>query len=165
MHPEAAQAETVPVASRNKKHYDENKSVGLCGNSINLMQEYLQAMCPQVCPPPWEEQAERGSQSKGRTQNYRVRIVLLNTGPSADGRMPMAWSRQCVKMMNSALKTRDFVLKTRDFVLKTRNCALKTMNSAGMWIRRTPRKRQRSCVFLYINEDSSPENQDSSVEK
>ena len=55
-------------------------------NSINRLQEYLQAICPVSGVPPYSCE-DRGSQG-----HWRMRIVLEQTGPSGDEAMPMPWS-------------------------------------------------------------------------
>jgi hypothetical protein len=66
---------------------------GSCeNNSINRMQEHLQAMCPVSGVPPWSYE-EQGS--------FHVRIVLERTGPSGDEAMPMPWSARHSKKMDA----------------------------------------------------------------
>ena len=55
-------------------------------NSINRMQEHLQAICPVSGVPPYTEDV------RGGVNRWQVRIVLLRTGPSGDENMPMPWS-------------------------------------------------------------------------
>ena len=55
-------------------------------NSINRMQEYLQAICPVSGVPPYS------CEDLGREGHWRMRIVLERTGPCGDEAMPMPWS-------------------------------------------------------------------------
>ena len=55
-------------------------------NSINRMQEHLQAICPVSGAPPWTSEKRTG------TGGFQVRIVLERTGPAGDEAMEMPWS-------------------------------------------------------------------------
>lgn len=55
-------------------------------NSINRMQEHLQAICPVSGVPPYT------TEERHYLGGFQVRIVLNKTGPLADEDMLMPWS-------------------------------------------------------------------------
>ena len=60
-------------------------------NSVNRMQEHLQAICPVSGCPPWRYD------ERGDTDRWKVRIVLEQCGPRGDQDTPMPWSPPCGK--------------------------------------------------------------------
>ncbi len=66
-------------------------------NHINRMQEWLQAYCPvSNCKVLW-----RYEEDGKNVGPFRVRIILVNTGPSIDKDMAMPWSEQFVRKMDA----------------------------------------------------------------
>jgi hypothetical protein len=66
-------------------------------NHINRMQEWLQAHCPvSNCKVLWRH--EEDGKNVG---HFRVRIILVNTGPSSDEDMIMQWSEKFVRKMDA----------------------------------------------------------------
>ena len=58
-------------------------------NWINMMQEWLQRHCPIAQSQRlWRDESERVGE-----QRFRVRVILINTGPTGDQDLPMPWSR------------------------------------------------------------------------
>ena len=65
-------------------------------NHINRMQEWLQAHCPvNNCKLLWRDE------HKNVVGGFRVRIILVNTGPSSDKDMQMPWSDVFVRRMDA----------------------------------------------------------------
>lgn len=65
-------------------------------NPINRMQEWLQAHCPvNNCALLWRGEDE------ARGSGFRVRIVLVNTGPASDQDMRMPWSAVLSRKMDA----------------------------------------------------------------
>jgi hypothetical protein len=63
-------------------------------NSINRMQEYLQAICPVSGVPPYT------TEERHYLGGFQVRIVLNKTGPLADEDMLMPWSSTFAKKID-----------------------------------------------------------------